>query len=208
MLDMGPVPELFGLDTRIILFLWPRDANLTNPTIHVIIQISHNAPFPNRNAHTCAHFCCKMVHCGMWDGCIVEFVQQVYCRGRTWSWLVQAMVCCPFGAKPFPEAICHDVSNHQWLDCKFNILIRLTTKNKAKLLITGPLWGELVTGGPSNARKHGHVMASSRIPTVVLSNKKVTRLGTVKYVFSMTTRIIWNRCNIETTMGRDLLNGM
>ena len=26
--------------------------------------------------HTCAHFCCKMVHCGIWDWCIVEFVMR------------------------------------------------------------------------------------------------------------------------------------
>ena len=28
--------------------------------------MSHNAPFCNRNVHTCAHFCYKTVHCGMW----------------------------------------------------------------------------------------------------------------------------------------------
>ena len=27
--------------------------------------ISHNAPFCNRNVHMCAHFCYKMVHCGI-----------------------------------------------------------------------------------------------------------------------------------------------
>ena len=44
-----------------------------------ISQISHNAPFCNRNVHTGAHFCYKMVNCGIWDWCIVGFVQQVYC---------------------------------------------------------------------------------------------------------------------------------
>ena len=28
--------------------------------------------------HTCAYFCYKMVHCGIWDWCIVGFVQEVY----------------------------------------------------------------------------------------------------------------------------------
>ena len=42
-----------------------------------IRQISHNAPFCNRNVHMCAHFCYKMVHCGIWDWRIVGFVQQV-----------------------------------------------------------------------------------------------------------------------------------
>ena len=28
---------------------------------------SHNAPFCNRNVHMCAHFCYKMMHCGIFD---------------------------------------------------------------------------------------------------------------------------------------------
>ena len=43
-----------------------------------IIQLSHNAPFCNRNVHTCAHFCYKMMHCEIWGWRIVEFVQQGY----------------------------------------------------------------------------------------------------------------------------------
>ena len=39
-----------------------------------IRQISHNAPFYNRNVHICAHFCYKMVHCGIWYWCSVGFV--------------------------------------------------------------------------------------------------------------------------------------
>ena len=30
-----------------------------------IRQLSHNVPFCNRNMHTCAHFCYKMMHCGV-----------------------------------------------------------------------------------------------------------------------------------------------
>ena len=37
-------------------------------------QLPHNAPFCNRNVHTCAHNCYKMVPCGIWDWCIVRFV--------------------------------------------------------------------------------------------------------------------------------------
>ena len=33
--------------------------------------ISHNASFCNRNVHMCAHFCVKMVHCGIFVKCIV-----------------------------------------------------------------------------------------------------------------------------------------
>ena len=46
--------------------------------LQCIRQMSHNAPFCNRNVHTCAHFCYKVVHCGMYDWCIVGFVQQAY----------------------------------------------------------------------------------------------------------------------------------
>ena len=34
---------------------------------HNAIQISHNAPFCNRNVHTCAHFCYKVMHCALWE---------------------------------------------------------------------------------------------------------------------------------------------
>ena len=44
-----------------------------------IRQITHNAAFCNRNVHTCAHFCYKMLHCGIWDWCIMVFVWQVSC---------------------------------------------------------------------------------------------------------------------------------
>ena len=42
-------------------------------------QLSHNAPFCNRNAYACALSCYRMVHCGMWNWCIVGFMQQAYC---------------------------------------------------------------------------------------------------------------------------------
>ena len=48
-----------------------------------IRQISHNAPFCNRNVHTCAHFCYKMLHCGIWHRCILGFVRWVYCSNRS-----------------------------------------------------------------------------------------------------------------------------
>ena len=44
---------------------------------YIIRQISLDAPFCNRNVHTYEHFCYQMVHCGIWDWCIVGFVQQV-----------------------------------------------------------------------------------------------------------------------------------
>ena len=44
--------------------------------------ISHNAPFCNRNVHMCAHFCCKIVHCGMFIWCIMGFVRWVYWKSK------------------------------------------------------------------------------------------------------------------------------
>ena len=41
-----------------------------------ISLVSHSAPFCERNVHTCAHFSYKMVHCGIWDRCIVGFVNR------------------------------------------------------------------------------------------------------------------------------------
>ena len=43
-----------------------------------ICAISHNAAFCSSNVHMCAHFCCKMVHCGIFVWCIVRFVRWVY----------------------------------------------------------------------------------------------------------------------------------
>ena len=54
----------------------PKMLTRTRPISQIpqrIRQISHNTPFCNRNCT----FCYKMVHCGIWDWCIVEFAQQV-----------------------------------------------------------------------------------------------------------------------------------
>ena len=39
-----------------------------------IRKITHNASFCNRNVHTRAHFCYKIVHCRIWVWSIVGFV--------------------------------------------------------------------------------------------------------------------------------------
>ena len=76
--------------------------------------ISHNAPFCNKNVHTCAHFCYKMVHCGTWDWCIAGFVRSVYCmpmipnklmHSAPFSWY---KLCIRQGAhKPFGVSSSH-----------------------------------------------------------------------------------------------------
>ena len=49
-------------------------------------QMSHNAPFCNRNVHTCtfllqndALWDMGLLHCGIWDWCIMGFVKWVNC---------------------------------------------------------------------------------------------------------------------------------
>ena len=39
---------------------------------------SHSAPFGNRNVNTCAHFCYKIMHCGIFVWCILGFVWYVH----------------------------------------------------------------------------------------------------------------------------------
>ena len=51
--------------------------HLTIPTMYQ--QISHNAPFCDRNVHMCEHFCNKMVHSGMWHWCIAGCVRWNFC---------------------------------------------------------------------------------------------------------------------------------
>ena len=55
--------------------------NRSSPTIH-----QTNIPqwlFCNRNVHSCAHFCYKVVQYGIWDRCIVWFLRIVYCSCAT-----------------------------------------------------------------------------------------------------------------------------
>ena len=48
--------------------------------------ISHNASFCNRNVHMCAHFCYKMMHCGIFVSCILGFVRCVYWAYYSWGY--------------------------------------------------------------------------------------------------------------------------
>ena len=48
-----------------------------------LLHKSHNAPFRNRNVHTRAHFCYKILHCGIFVWCIVGFVRWFYCFRMT-----------------------------------------------------------------------------------------------------------------------------
>ena len=63
-----------------IVFIWYWRCSFNRrilPIPQCISKISQNAPFCNRNVHTCAHFCCKMLHSGIRDYCIVGFMKYV-----------------------------------------------------------------------------------------------------------------------------------
>ena len=80
-----------------------------------IRQISHNVSFCNRNVHICAHFCYKMIHCGIWNRCIVGFVHYV-------NWFIltidKASVACVGSAHFW-------VCRFKWqLACAFGIVMR------------------------------------------------------------------------------------
>ena len=66
-----------------------------------IWQISHDAPFCNRNVHTCAHFCCKwciVVYkngtlCGLLDGSIGQIGRWSIATTRS-LWVSSVYHCC------------------------------------------------------------------------------------------------------------------
>ena len=93
-------------DTRMIdvINLWAIDSWVLNRPLDQSPQctwpISHNVLFCNRNVHTCAHFCYKMVHCGIclmhcgvWDGAVCYLRVLIFCIFNNfsllkwWRWL-------------------------------------------------------------------------------------------------------------------------
>ena len=56
-------------------------------------RISHNAPFCNRNVHACAHFCYKMVHCGIWEWGIFGLTQSIIFAGNEGSFITKTIFC-------------------------------------------------------------------------------------------------------------------
>ena len=74
-----------------------------------IRQISHNAPFCNINVHTCAYFCYKMLHCGIWHRCILGFLRWVY--SELWCFLLS-------NTKEW--AVIWDATTLTWLHCNID----------------------------------------------------------------------------------------
>ena len=54
--------------------------------------VSHKAPLCNRNMHTCAHFCYKMVHCGIFYALWDLWDESLFFTGCTVNWPVHPMM--------------------------------------------------------------------------------------------------------------------
>ena len=50
--------------------------------LQCISPTSHNAPLCNRNVHTCAYFCYKVVHSGIFVRCIIGFTKCICTDNR------------------------------------------------------------------------------------------------------------------------------
>ena len=71
------ITGIISISLKWRLHIWGPYRSISQQIPRCIGQISHNIPLCNRNVHMCAHFCYKVVHCGIWDWCTVGFVWQV-----------------------------------------------------------------------------------------------------------------------------------
>ena len=65
--------NIMGYPLWLYMYLWQccnsgtivcSKVSVANPVMH---QISHNTPFSKTDAHACAYFCYKIVHCEIWE---------------------------------------------------------------------------------------------------------------------------------------------
>ena len=105
----------------------------------VLFTISQNPqytiPYPTMHHFvtemcTCAHFCYKVVHCGMFDA--------------LWDLWDESIVDKPATKITGPRAMSHECYGtfHWPHNCLFKGLSRLATKKSSKVSITGPLCWE------------------------------------------------------------------
>ena len=104
-----------------------QQTHLTNPTMHQT-NYPHIAPFCNRNVHTCAHFCYKIVQCGIWGWCILTLWD--------WSVVVYIVNTGALGDLLFAQTMEHAMAM---------TVLRLSIPNsrhRSVFSFTGCLWGE------------------------------------------------------------------
>ena len=116
----------------------------------------HNAPFVTE---MCTHFCYKMVQCGIWDWCIVNWVKCVVWSSSRRSIYVMEENAIPNGLDEIVILLFisgllqlhvswsmslqwrqnghNSVSHHQPHDCLLNRLFRCRSKKTLKLRVTG-----------------------------------------------------------------------
>ena len=145
--------------------------------------VSHNnAPFCNRNVHICAHFCNKMVHCGLYVWCIVGFLRWVYWYSLRW-------LC---------SKSCFDHSG-QWgklpgrhCNCSF----RPTTKRTLKIHFWSFCEGKpLVTGGVPSQRASNVESVSMARPHLASEVTDWETSGLHKW-FVHNHDIWWSQCEL------------
>ena len=101
--------------------------------------ISHNATFCNRNVHTCAHFCYKMLHCGIFVWCIVGFVRLVY-------WVAQSRTACIY---QLTTLNCHRCYLTNWnlidVSCLWYVAVNMMGPEAFILTLINILWFNIST---------------------------------------------------------------
>ena len=124
-------------------------ANFTVSQIpQCVRQISHNAPFCDRNVHTSTHFFYKFG--ALWDICLIHcgICEVGLCSGNIrghfpelWEYLLSSHIIHGHTLQWRHNE--HDgVSNHQRQGCLLNRLFRRRSKKTSNLRITGPLCGK------------------------------------------------------------------
>ena len=106
-----------------------------------IRKISHNALFCSRNL--CARFWHKMVHCGIWDWCMVGSVEQVYSN----STMQQVSTSFTVDTNSYTG---HDVITCQWVNDVNNVM---STYQKYKYIAPSIYYGG-VEGPPHIFFRH------------------------------------------------------
>ena len=96
-----------------------------------LLRKSHNAPFCNRNVHMCAHFCCKIVHCGIFVWCIVGIC------GMGLLWMSFSF------RRPLPFQTISGISDRKmvWHEIKVNHKIHFDySRNTVMCIVTNTLY--------------------------------------------------------------------
>ena len=150
---------------------------------HISWQTTHNAPFCNRNVHTCAHFCCKMMHHGLWEWCILGFVNKI--NKSTWKSVRISLFCNN------SDFTYDDVWNiYNWWNChsNFNKNHRLTRVNHFRMAKKKPTRNQqtLCTHNNKSTWKTFICKKYIAFTTIHISHTIVYRINLLEYIIIQT----------------------